>query len=191
MPVVAAVLSATLAWPGVSGAQTPTQDSVSGGATTGIGFGTLGWELDVHSGPSGENPAGTVVLRTFIGTIGPLDVSCVGVSGNRASVVFPVEPNPIFSFNGGVVISVEDNDGAEADRFDWQPVAAPPSDCPAPGDVAGDARFADITVIDAPSLPTSKEQCKHGGWRTYGVFKNQGDCISFVATGGKNPRGGV
>jgi hypothetical protein len=35
--------------------------------------------------------------------------------------------------------------------------------------------------------PTTKDQCKNGGWRTYGIFKNQGDCVSFVATGGKNP----
>jgi hypothetical protein len=40
-----------------------------------------------------------------------------------------------------------------------------------------------------PSGPASKDQCKNGGWRTYGVFKNQGDCVSFVATGGKNPPG--
>ena len=38
-----------------------------------------------------------------------------------------------------------------------------------------------------PVLPTSKDQCKNGGWQVYGVFKNQGDCESFVATGGKNP----
>jgi hypothetical protein len=36
-------------------------------------------------------------------------------------------------------------------------------------------------------LPTSKEECKNGDWRTFGVFKNQGDCVSFVATKGKNP----
>jgi hypothetical protein len=39
-------------------------------------------------------------------------------------------------------------------------------------------------------LPTTKEECKNGGWRTFGVFKNQGDCVSFVATGGKNPPAG-
>ena len=38
--------------------------------------------------------------------------------------------------------------------------------------------------------PTAKSQCKNGGWRTFGVFKNQGDCVSFVATGGKNPPSG-
>lgn len=34
--------------------------------------------------------------------------------------------------------------------------------------------------------PTSKDQCKSGGWQTFGVFKNQGDCVSFVATKVKN-----
>jgi hypothetical protein len=39
-------------------------------------------------------------------------------------------------------------------------------------------------------LPASKAQCKNGGWKTYGVFKNDGDCVSFVASGGKNPPSG-
>jgi hypothetical protein len=44
----------------------------------------------------------------------------------------------------------------------------------------------------APAPPTNVDQCKDGGWRNYGtVFKNQGDCVSFVSTGGKNsPSGG-
>jgi hypothetical protein len=33
------------------------------------------------------------------------------------------------------------------------------------------------------ALPTSKGQCKKGGWKNFGnTFKNQGDCIGFVAT---------
>ena len=28
--------------------------------------------------------------------------------------------------------------------------------------------------------PTSRHECKDGGWEVYGVFKNQGDCVSFV-----------
>lgn len=40
---------------------------------------------------------------------------------------------------------------------------------------------------DSSTLPTTADQCKNGGWQSYGVFKNQGDCVSFVATGGKNP----
>ncbi len=37
---------------------------------------------------------------------------------------------------------------------------------------------------------TDKDQCKKGGWRTFGNFKNQGDCVSWFATGGKNPPAG-
>lgn len=33
-------------------------------------------------------------------------------------------------------------------------------------------------------------QCKDGGWQSYGIFKNQGDCVSYVATGGKNQPAG-
>jgi hypothetical protein len=43
---------------------------------------------------------------------------------------------------------------------------------------------------DSRCLPTSKDQCKNGGWNTFGVFKNQGDCVSFVATGGRNQPSG-
>jgi hypothetical protein len=37
--------------------------------------------------------------------------------------------------------------------------------------------------------PTDKNQCKNGGWQTFGIFKNQGDCVSFITTGGTNPPG--
>ena len=43
----------------------------------------------------------------------------------------------------------------------------------------------------APPPPTGTDQCKHGGWKSFGtVFKNQGDCVAFVASGGKNPPSG-
>jgi hypothetical protein len=45
----------------------------------------------------------------------------------------------------------------------------------------------DIVVTDSQALPKSKDQCKNGGWKAFGVFKNQGDCVSFIASKGKNP----
>jgi hypothetical protein len=44
------------------------------------------------------------------------------------------------------------------------------------------------------TVPTSTDQCKKGGWQGMGdatgkLFKNQGDCVSFVATGGTNLAG--
>ena len=46
-----------------------------------------------------------------------------------------------------------------------------------------------IVVTDAQVLPV-KAQCLNGGWRTFGVFRNQGDCVSFVASKGKKARVG-
>jgi YVTN family beta-propeller protein len=41
-----------------------------------------------------------------------------------------------------------------------------------------------IAITPAPKVPTSKEQCKHGGWKNFGPpagpFKNQGQCVSYV-----------
>ena len=46
------------------------------------------------------------------------------------------------------------------------------------------------TRVGGPPPPTSKGQCKHDGWKDFPQFENQGDCVSFVATGGKNPPSG-
>jgi hypothetical protein len=38
-----------------------------------------------------------------------------------------------------------------------------------------------VTLTYTAVLPTSKEQCKKGGWKNFGTtFKNQGQCVSFV-----------
>jgi YVTN family beta-propeller protein len=41
-----------------------------------------------------------------------------------------------------------------------------------------------IAITPAPQAPTSKEQCKHGGYLKFGPpagpFKNQGQCVSYV-----------
>jgi hypothetical protein len=40
--------------------------------------------------------------------------------------------------------------------------------------------------------PASKDECKKDGWRQFNApaFKNQGDCVSYVATHGRNPGNG-
>jgi hypothetical protein len=49
-------------------------------------------------------------------------------------------------------------------------------------DVFGfDERFRSALASPRQLLPTSKDQCKHGGWRDYGAtFRNQGECVAFV-----------
>jgi hypothetical protein len=51
---------------------------------------------------------------------------------------------------------------------------------------AGDGSL-DVAVNAPVRVSTTKEQCKHGGWREFPQFKNQGDCVAFVATQGENP----
>ena len=44
----------------------------------------------------------------------------------------------------------------------------------------------DTTYDFEPALsPASKDDCKNGGWETFNspAFKNQGDCVSYVANG--------
>jgi hypothetical protein len=62
-------------------------------------------------------------------------------------------------------------------------------------DVEGTANLTDITVngeIQVPTVEAAKDQCKNGGWENFTspAFKNQGDCVSFFATGGTNPGNG-
>ena len=54
------------------------------------------------------------------------------------------------------------------------------------GDFASVFDVADATFKTyVTPLPSSFGQCMNGGWRDWPQFKNQGDCVSFVATGGK------
>jgi hypothetical protein len=32
----------------------------------------------------------------------------------------------------------------------------------------------------ATRLPTTIEECEHGGWRTFGAFSSEADCKNFV-----------
>lgn len=61
-------------------------------------------------------------------------------------------------------------------------------------DVEGTADLSNIRVNGKLEVPTplSAGECKDGGWQDFGApaFKNQGDCVSFVNTGGKNNAGG-
>ena len=57
----------------------------------------------------------------------------------------------------------------------------PPVESPTP-------TTASSTTLPGP-LPETRDDCKKGGWERFGVFRNQGDCVSWVATHGKNEPG--
>jgi hypothetical protein len=44
---------------------------------------------------------------------------------------------------------------------------------------------------DFPAVPTRRSECKKGGWRSFGRFKNQGQCIRFVKHGPKRHSAGL
>jgi 6-phosphogluconolactonase len=59
-----------------------------------------------------------------------------------------------------------------------------------PAAVAAGTNPLEIAVTPTARIPVSKDQCKNGGWRNFPDFKNQGDCVSYVATGGENQPSG-
>ena len=126
--------------------------------------------------PGAPTPTGTVNFFVY----GPNDATCAGPG-------VPSSLNP--PLTGGAATSDTYSPGAGTYRV----IAV----------YSGDANYAptsgacndpnETVVVEAPPpppTPTTREQCMNGGWRTYGVFKNQGDCVSFVATKGKNPPAG-
>jgi hypothetical protein len=165
--------------------------------------------IEATSGPSGEAPTGEFFLH-FGGGGGPDyagTVTCLAVSGHTAVIGFVGTFRALdiqHPVAGLIQVTDTGGPGSDQDLFEGPvaenegPPTSPPPDCstfPSGGasynvfDLNPDGRpNGDIVVTDAqPSLPTSKDRCKNSGWKTYGVFKNQGDCVSFVATKGKNP----
>ena len=150
----------------------------------------LPFEVDAHSGPSGENPTGHLTLGAFDSTIG-----CLRVEGDTAVlgvnfIGLPTQPPPF----PGAAIRFDDGGAGGPDRaFINLGGVFGPGDCPAPQSVTDNpvtVTSGNVVVLDAAALPSAKAQCKNSGWKTFGFFKNQGDCVSFVATGGKNQPNG-
>ena len=158
-------------------------------------FSSTDIQVDAHSGPSGENPGGQVsfVAGKILPISGP--VTCLDVAGNTAvmTVAGPFPSAPQFN---AFIVRLVDNGGAGLDRFEYFPEnpADPGSaDCqvgsPAyvGGSLIGRALLSDVDP--QPPVPTSKKQCRRGGFAHFG-FKNKGKCISYVVHhrhGGKHP----
>jgi hypothetical protein len=169
----------------VATAQVPTQDSVVASGFAGGIFTNI--DTNVTSGPSGENPTGHAELDAAGQHLASASITCLSVSGNTAVVGGSLQANP-FGFAGFVETLVDNGPAsAELDAFFAEGTSTVPTRCPPPSPFTFLLFGGDIVVVDAPPLPTSTDQCANGGWQTFGVFKNQGDCVSFVATGGKNP----
>jgi hypothetical protein len=97
------------------------------------------------------------------------------------------------------VIPVVNGDGTATYTFNAAPIAAGGNQVQVPTgtissvdvliDVQGSADLSNITFngqtevpVPVAGSPTSKDQCKHGGWKSFSSpsFKNQGQCVSWV-----------
>jgi hypothetical protein len=162
--------------------QTATEDSVRGAATLPT---ALRLEFDARSGPSGENAHGTVVASFGRGS-SVFSVVCLQVTGRTAVVGANLDTG-----TAGALFQVVDGSPDAIAAVPSYDAPIQEQDCrtPSVGYPPQPIISGDVIVTDAHPFPSSKDQCKNGGWQSFGVFKNQGECVSFVATGGENPPG--
>jgi hypothetical protein len=86
---------------------------------------------------------------------------------------------------GVVTMSLVDNGGSGLDVIDAIDIYhRAPTDCSpmVPSVFRSTLTNGRAIVVDAPSAPTTKGQCRNDGWRQFG-FKNQGQCIAYVERG--------
>ena len=136
-------------------------------------------------------------------------VTCLNVTGKTALVGFTGQLSSsggFFHYWVAGIIRIVDNGrpagefGFSVDDFSWSydigdpgpefepPAGEPipgPTDCSTPGDwevtgASGLASDDDLIVTDTHPFPTSKDQCKNGGWRNFPQFQNQLQCNLFV-----------
>jgi hypothetical protein len=201
------LVGAVMASPAAALSQGPQvgQDTVvaTDGFTSDASNPYLAFSVDARSGASGENATGTISY--FFGTPGYNEsvesgiVTCLAVSGTGAVVggyglrrqggyVFgggpPYMPPPRAPYGFHLIVADNGPPGpppnAGPDQADLV-LAGPaaPTTCVGVSASRLGPAYGDIVVRDAHALPTSKNQCKSGGWAQFG-FKNQGRCIRFV-----------
>ena len=181
MLLAAAALALTSAVP--AAAQVPAGDSVIGSGTArfvtpDLAGLTVPFSIDVRSGPSGEDPVGSLQLLIPFD-----DPTCLAIRSGGGQFADEAVINFRNTLTGARVL-VRIAGGTSGPRQIWLSTASSDSDCSfVPPISVAEVIEGAISLFDAPPPPTTTEQCKNGGWKTYGVFKNQGDCVSFVASG--------
>jgi hypothetical protein len=164
--------------------------------------------FNAASDPSGHTPSGTVEFGGAGGTPGgtggtEASVTCLSVAGHVAIIGFTGRESGFNDPDSWVagLIRVVDGGPPGSSLDTWQIAITDsemtfvrdtpfpgPTDCSsfAPPFVPSPSVMVegDIVVTDTQPLPTAKDQCKKGGWRTFGdTFKNQGQCVAFVQRG--------
>jgi hypothetical protein len=125
------------------------------------------------------------------------EVTCLHVAGNVAIIGVTgrlLTGGQFVSIAGLVRITDAGGPNSGQDTFEDATRSGTPTGPPIPGPTTCSSftpsgptfvnSLGDFVVTDSQALPTFKEQCKNGGWRTFGeTFKNQGQCVAFVQRG--------
>jgi hypothetical protein len=182
-------------------AGTSTVSFTASGAATGPYPGTFTETGTVTFGPQPINGFGAVTsftatfsitsaLGTVTGTksLAPTQSTAVGFCNEiGGQVVLDASYVATISTPGGSII---DEGQANGTQFNICPNTATCGTIGS-GSAFYESFLSDQVTVLPPPAPTSAEQCKNGGWATFATlsFKNQGDCVSYVQTHGKNEPG--
>ena len=94
------------------------------------------------------------------------------------------------SFSSGASCTLSGSGASASCQLAYTPTAVGSGTHQISASYGGDTTHAtssgntDVTVTPTSVAPTSKDQCKKGGWRNYPQFKNQGQCVKFVNVNG-------
>ncbi len=166
-----------------SGAQ---QDTVTATGTASRFYSNV--DITAQSGPTGQNPSGTVSF-TFANAFAITGaVTSLSVAGADSGGGTPTSPTVATigvqtAQFGPLLLKLVDNGGNGLDMICMWPAPNPVCTTNIGGeylDVTGQFTNGRAVVFDAPVVPTSKAQCQSGGWRNFSQFTNHRQCVAFV-----------
>jgi hypothetical protein len=184
----AVLVAVVLGPPAASGQPAPNQQSAV--SEFFMGSGLFFGSFNAVSDAGGANPSGQVNYHMGggFGSNVAATVVCLSVSGNTAVIGFvgtidsPFPPPPQ-RVVGELVVTDNGPGAIDTLGLSERITDTGTPDCSAPGPAQPEQVIGDIVVHPA-AVPTSKDQCKNGGWRTFGdLFRNQGQCVAFVQRG--------
>lgn len=166
------------------------------GPTAGAGHVTFStgephvWSVDVESAQQLNYDGTQQVGIDFDGPPSAVDGQPVTLTASWEGIEFPAQTPVVFTLGSqsctattGSVSNPFGDDGARCSITLAQPIGTYTLHVSSPGDLT--VYPASTSAPFAITGPTSIVQCKDGGWKVFGIFGNQGDCVSYVATGGK------
>jgi hypothetical protein len=168
-----ATVVAAVAVPAAS-AQTPAGDSVTGSGTAGeTRADVFGFQIDAHSGPSGENPTGSAHISPEISQPFGGPITCLAVRANVATFNFETQPGSTS------VATFVATDSPAGDQVAYVGGGRAPTDCsPVTNPPNQPLNGGDIVVADAQP-PATYTQCRQAGWVGYG-YASHAQCIDAV-----------